>query len=56
MFQCDLTADDLAVTVSRVDMALLVFVLSTVTPEKMDKVVANVFKVEHGYCLDYPLA
>ena len=47
MFQCDLTADKLTSSIppSSVDLVSLIFVLSSVTPEKMATVVENIAEV-----------
>lgn len=46
-FQCDLTKDDLQATiqVETVDVATLIFVLSAIHPEKMQKALEQIFKV-----------
>ena len=48
-FQCDLTSDPLTDQVPQesVDLVLLIFVLSAVTPGKMPAVVNNIAKVCH---------
>ena len=47
MFQCDLTGEDLLehVPPESVDVAMLIFVLSAVHPEKMHLVLQNIHKV-----------
>ncbi|XP_045153616.1 tRNA N(3)-methylcytidine methyltransferase METTL6 [Echinops telfairi] len=61
VFQCDLTADDLLehVPSESVDAVLLIFVLSAVHPDKMHRVLQNVYQVlKPGRCVlfrDYGL-
>ncbi|KAM6449289.1 tRNA N(3)-cytidine methyltransferase METTL6 isoform 2-T4 [Liasis olivaceus] len=47
VFQCDLTKDDLLenVPLESVDVVMLIFVLSTIHPEKMHLVLRNIYKV-----------
>lgn len=47
MFQCDLTKDDLLENIppNSVDVAMLIFVLSAVHPEKMHLVLSNIYNV-----------
>lgn len=46
-FQCDLTKDDLQATiqVETVDVATLIFVLSAIHPDKMQKALEQMYKV-----------
>ncbi|XP_038850344.1 tRNA N(3)-methylcytidine methyltransferase METTL6-like isoform X2 [Salvelinus namaycush] len=46
-FQCDLTKDDLRgnVPVGSVDVAMLIFVLSAIHPDKMQKALDNIYRV-----------
>ncbi|XP_075403311.1 tRNA N(3)-cytidine methyltransferase METTL6 isoform X2 [Tenrec ecaudatus] len=61
VFQCDLTADDLLehVPAESVDAVLLIFVLSAIHPDKMHRVLHNVYQVlKPGKCVlfrDYGL-
>ncbi|XP_042327063.1 tRNA N(3)-methylcytidine methyltransferase METTL6 [Sceloporus undulatus] len=61
VFQCDLTKDDLLENVppDSVDIVTLIFVLSTIHPEKMHLVLRNIYKVlKPGKCVlfrDYGL-
>ena len=45
-FQCDLTSDDLGVTVPHdsVDVVSMIFVLSAIHPEKMESALSNIIK------------
>lgn len=45
-FQCDLTSDDLRVTVPHdsVDVVSMIFVLSAIHPEKMESALSNIIK------------
>ncbi|KAL4657423.1 methyltransferase-like protein 6 isoform X2 [Arapaima gigas] len=47
VFQCDLTKDELqgSIPVESVDVAMLIFVLSAIHPDKMPLALANIFKV-----------
>lgn len=46
-FQCDLTQDELMdhILEDKLDIILLFFVLSAITPDKMTSVVTNIYKV-----------
>ncbi|XP_048366617.1 tRNA N(3)-methylcytidine methyltransferase METTL6 [Sphaerodactylus townsendi] len=61
VFQCDLTKDDILENVppESVDVAMLIFVLSAIHPEKMHLVLSNIYKVlKPGKCVlfrDYGL-
>ncbi|KAG9276233.1 methyltransferase-like protein 6 [Astyanax mexicanus] len=46
-FQCDLTKDDLLATVPEesLDVATLIFVLSAIHPDKMQKALENIYKI-----------
>jgi len=50
VFQCDLTQDDLLdhIPANTLDIVLLFFVLSAITPDKMNSVVTNIHKVCSG--------
>jgi len=47
VFQCDLTQDDLSdhIPADTLDIVLLFFVLSAISPDKMTSVVTNIYKV-----------
>lgn len=49
VFQCDLTQDELSTTIpaNSIDIVLLMFVLSSITPDKMTTVLINISKVSH---------
>ena len=47
VFQCDLTQDELSAIIppDSIDIVLLLFVLSSITPDKMMSVLTNIIKV-----------
>jgi len=47
VFQCDLTQDELSAIIpaNTIDVVLLLFVLSSINPEKMTTVLTNISKV-----------
>ena len=50
MFVCDVTEEPLSSTISEssIDLALMIFVLSAISPEKMVPALTNVLKVLHN--------
>ena len=54
VFQCDLTQDELSTIIpaDSVDIVLLLFVLSSITPDKMTSVLTNISKVSSCVCIN----